>query len=94
MKKYELMTIINADLKEDGAKKVLTNVKAVIEDLKGTVGKVESWGKKKFAYKIKHLTQGYYDLVMFEAEPAVLAELKKRLNYFDGLVRYLITAKE
>lgn len=88
--KYELMVVLNTKLGEDG-------IKALIEKFKGypetttTFESVDEWGKRKLAYAIDDETEGYYVLMHFEASTDVPAELQRRLNITDGVLRSLIT---
>ncbi|MFA6981431.1 MAG: 30S ribosomal protein S6 [Patescibacteria group bacterium] len=93
-RKYEIMTISKISLGEAGAKKVLGTVQTHIESFEGKLGEIKPWGKRGFAYEIKHDTEGYYDVFEFEMDKKHLETLKSRLNLTDGLVRYLITALE
>lgn len=92
MKKYELMTIGKIDLGEKEAKNLSQKVQDEITSLSGVVGKVDVWGKRKFAYTINHDTEGFYTVVQFEMEPSSINVLKDKLNLIQGLVRYLVTA--
>lgn len=94
MKKYELMTITNVELGEDGARDLSNDIKDIISSLKGKVLDSDFWGKRKFAYKIKGKSEGFYEVIEFEVEPGELNPLKKKLNLQEQLVRYLITVIE
>lgn len=91
---YELMTILNIDLGEEGAKALSAQIKELITSLKGTVIESNFWGKRKFAYELNHATEGFYDVLKFEMERLALDKFKSKLNHMDNLVRYLITAIE
>lgn len=94
MKKYELMTITDLDLGEDGARDLSNEIKDIISSLKGKVLDSDFWGKRKFAYKIKNKTEGFYEVMEFEIKPEELNPFKKKLNLQEKLVRYLITVIE
>lgn len=94
MKKYELMTITNINLGEDGARDLSNDIKDIISSLKGKVLDSDFWGKRKFAYKIKGQTEGFYEVIEFEIVPSELNVFKKKLNLQEQLVRYLITVIE
>jgi len=94
MKTYEMMTIIKGDLGESGAKDVLQEVTKIIVDLNGEVIKDDFWGKRKFAYKINHEQEGYYEVKNFNFPPEKMKELKAKLNLVANLVRYLIMVTE
>ena len=91
--KYEVMFIINPELGEDGIKAVSEKFKAMLE----AAGKVEAyaeWGKRRLAYPIQDLTEGYYVLATFEAAPTFPAELERVFKITDGILRYLVTRCE
>ena len=94
MKHYELMTITNIDLKEEGARDISNSIKDLISSLGGSIKDTDTWGKRKFAYEINHKSEGFYEIINFEVNPSALADLKQKLNLINGLVRYLITATE
>lgn len=94
MKEYELMTITKQTLGEDGARSISNQVKDLITSNKGKVLDSDFWGKRKFAYEINHEVEGYYEVIKFEAPSEILPDLKTKMNYIDGLIRYLVTAVE
>jgi small subunit ribosomal protein S6 len=94
MNNYELMTIGKIDLGEKNAKSLSQNIQNIITSLGGKIEKFDFWGKRKFAYPIKHDTEGFYSVIQFNVDPSSINELKTKLNLENGLVRYLITAVE
>lgn len=92
MKKYEMMTISEAGLGEDGARSISNQIKDLITSKKGKVLDSDFWGKRNFSYKIKHQKEGYYEVVNFELDSKNLSDIKQKLNLTNGLTRYLITS--
>ena len=45
-----------------------------------TPGHVDRWGRRTFAYELKHRTEGYYVFIEFVAEPALVAEVDRMLT--------------
>lgn len=93
MKKYEIMTISDLDLGEDGARDISNKIKDLIGDNKGKVLDSDFWGKRSFAYEVNHKMEGFYEVISFELDPKSMAKFKQKLNLINGLVRYLITAQ-
>lgn len=91
MKEYELMTITKISLGEDGARSISNQIKDLISSGKGKVLDSDLWGKRKFSYEINHESEGRYEVIKFEANPQFIPELNSKLNYIDGLVRFLVT---
>lgn len=89
---YELMTITKIAIGEDKAKEISTNVQKLISSLGGKVEKTDFWGKRKFAYPIKHSTEGFYDVINFDLGKEKVALLKSKLNLMQEVLRYLFTA--
>lgn len=94
MKKYELMTIINIKLGEDGARDLSNTIKDMVTSLKGKVLDSDFWGKRKFSYVVEGEEEGFYEVMQLEMPPASLIEFKEKLNLNDDLVRYLVIATE
>ena len=93
MNKYESVTIINPNIKEDEMKELIENLKKVITDNKGIITNVENLGKKKLAYEIKKNKEGYYIVLKFEANPEVVTELERLYRIKDEIIKF-ITIKE
>ena len=62
--KYELMYIINPNLSEEETAAVVEKFKALVEQ-NGTLEEMEEMGKRKLAYEINYISEGYYVLVKF-----------------------------
>jgi len=92
MKHYEIMTIYNIDLGEEGALSLSKEVKDLIISLEGKIISDSFWGKRRFAYKIGLQEEGYYDVVQFDLVGDKISDLKSKLNGQNDLIRYLITA--
>ncbi len=88
MTKYETIFIAHPDLVEDEVKGLIEKMREVIENLNGQLIKVEEWGRRKLAYKLKKLTKGYYVLIRFLGNGQVLAELERNLRLSDSVLKY------
>ena len=90
MNNYEAVIILSATAAEEETVAFGEKMKALISS-NGELTNVEEWGKRKLAYAIEDETEGYYVLMHFEASTDVPAELQRRLNITDGVLRSLIT---
>lgn len=90
--KYELMYIINPNLSEEETSAVVEKFKALVEQ-NGTLEEMEEMGKRKLAYEINYISEGYYVLVKFTSGPDFPAELDRVLGITDGILRSLITRR-
>jgi small subunit ribosomal protein S6 len=87
---YEIMVIIDVGLEEDAIRASIDRVTNLITSRGGTVGRVDRWGKRRFAYELHHKWEGYYVLVGASAEPAVMAELDRMLHLADEVIRHKV----
>ena len=90
--KYEVMYIINPNFTEEQTAAVVEKFKALVE-ANGTLDEMEEMGKRKLAYEINYLSEGYYVLVKFTSSPDFPAELDRVLGITDGVIRSLITLR-
>ena len=90
--KYELMYIINPNLSEEETAAIVEKFKTLAEQ-HGTVEEVEEMGKRKLAYEINYISEGYYVLMKFTCGPEFPAELDRVLGITDGVMRSLITLR-
>ena len=91
--KYEALYIIDPQLTEDDTKALVERFKAMVE-AEGTLSGIEEWGKRRLAYPINDLNEGYYVLMNFEAKPEFPAELDRVMKITEGIMRCLITTVE
>lgn len=90
---YEVLYIINPNLGEEETAALVAKFKTLAEN-RGTVTEVDEWGKRKLAYLIDDLAEGYYVLMSFAADPAFPAELDRLMRINTGIMRSIIVSKE
>ncbi len=93
MNKYELGFVVSANIEDDEREDVVEKVKALIERFGGQISDVEDWGKKKLAYPIQHMNEGYYYFAHFEADATAPGEIEERIRIMDNVIRYLCVKK-
>lgn len=91
MNKYQLLFIIDNDIEDEAKDVVIDKFSNLIAELGGTVGMLDKWGTRKYAYPINFKNEGYYVLMQFEATPDVPAEVDRQMRINDNVVRQLIT---
>jgi small subunit ribosomal protein S6 len=92
MEKYELMYIITPTLGEEETAALVEKFKILVEQ-HGTLDEMDLMGKRKLAYEINYLSEGYYVLLKFTSSPDFPAELDRILGITDGIIRSLITVR-
>jgi small subunit ribosomal protein S6 len=89
MRPYEVVVIFDATLEEEAIRPVLDRATAPITKSGATVT-TDRWGKRRFAYELKHRWEGIYVLLAFNAEPAAVAELDRVLYLADEVLRHKV----
>ncbi|WP_296127945.1 30S ribosomal protein S6 [uncultured Anaerococcus sp.] len=90
---YEAVLIFKTDLADADRVALLDRFKGYIEE-NGEVVSVDDWGKRRLAYEINDLKDGYYYIVDFKAEPDHIKEFERRLRLSDSILRYMVIRKE
>lgn len=91
--KYEVLYIIDPAQGEEGIAALVEKFKALAEQY-GTVTEVDEWGKRRLAYPINDLPEGYYVLMNVEGKPEMPAELDRVFKITEGILRSLIINKD
>lgn len=94
MNKYELAIVVTAKIEDDQRAEVIEKCKALIERFGGTVTNVDDWGKKRLAYEVQKMKEGYYYFIAFDAESTVPAEIESRVRIMDNVIRYLVVRQD
>ena len=94
MRKYENIFVAHPSLDEEAVKALIEKFKGVIENGGGTVDNVDFWGKRKLAYEIAKVNEGYYTLINCTASPELPKELDRVLRITDGIIRHMIVKEE
>ena len=91
--KYELMFILNPALGVDGIEATVEKFKTLIKDGGGELEAAQEIGKRRLAYEINYISEGYYVLFHFAAPPELPKELDRVMGITDGIIRRLITVR-
>ena len=94
MSKYELTFFVNAKIEDDERAAVVDKCKALIERFGGTITNVDEWGKRRLAYEIQKMKEGFYYIVQFDAPTTAPAEIESRIRIMDNVMRYLVVKRE
>lgn len=94
MNKYELAVVVSAKLEDEARADVIEKVKALITRFGGNVTDVDEWGKRRFAYEIQKMKEGYYYFIQFDAETEVPAVLEEKLRITENVLRYLVVKQD
>ena len=89
MRNYEVVFVAAPTLASEELEGFINHIQTVVESKNGKVVKVENWGKKSLAYKIKRFREGYYVILNIEGDGSVITELERRFRVTDYIIRYI-----
>jgi len=87
---YEVMVIFDAELEEEDVRSAVDRSTKLIQAKGAELGHVDFWGKRRFAYRLKHRWEGYYVVFQAKAEPAAIDELHRSLSLADEVLRHKV----
>jgi len=90
MRDYEIMTIHRPELAEDEIDKKVTELESYLSEKGAKVTKRDLWGKRRFAYEIDHLSEGYYSVLAFQSETETINDFDRMLSLADEIIRHKI----
>ena len=88
MNQYETVFILTPVLSDDQTKETVAKFKKVLTDKGAEIVNEEAWGLKKLAYQIEKKTSGFYFLIEFKAEPAVIKTLETAYRRDEKVIRF------
>ena len=89
---YETLFAVNGTLPEEECKALVEKFVNLIKD-NGTDVDVNEWGKRRFAYPINYINEGYYVLVSYKSNADFPQELERQFGITEGILRYMTTTK-
>ncbi len=91
MRVYELGFILKPDLPEQDAQASIELVSQALTDGGATVDKVDDWGKRKLAYRVRGFWNGHYVFIRYSAaeSSSLNREVERRLRVADNIVKYM-----
>lgn len=94
MNQYELALVVNAKVEDDVKNAVVEAAKELITRFGGNITNVEDAGKKRLAYEIQKMKEGYYFFIQFDADATVPAEIESRVRIMDNVLRFLCIRRD
>ncbi len=94
MSKYELCVVLNAKIEDEERAAVLEKIKGYVTRFGGTISDVDEWGKKRLAYEIQKMKEGFYYFIHFEAETTAPREIENRIRIMENVMRFLVVKQD
>ncbi|MDE5779229.1 MAG: 30S ribosomal protein S6 [Lachnospiraceae bacterium] len=94
MNKYELALVVSAKIEDDARTDAVEKAKELIAKFGGNVTNVEDAGKKRLAYEIQKMKEGFYYFIQFDAESDVPAQVEAQIRIMEPVIRYLCVRQD
>lgn len=94
MNKYELVLVVSAKIEDEAREAVVEQAKGLVTRFGGVITDVEDQGKKRLAYEIQKMKEGYYYFIQFDAESTVPAEVESRVRIMENVLRFLCVRQD
>ena len=91
---YEHVFLARQDVTAQQVETMVETYKGVIETGGGTIEKIESWGVKSLAYRIKKNRKAHFTLLNISAPPAALAEMERQMQISEDVLRFMTVRVE
>ena len=88
MRSYEVMTIFRPGMAEPEVRTEVSTIEQALTAAGAEIKATDFWGKRRFAYEIEHLSEGYYALVTFEADAGAVNDVDRALSLSDNVLRH------
>jgi small subunit ribosomal protein S6 len=89
-RQYDLIFICRPDTPEPDIDKIISTLEHAATEKGGKIEKTEKWGRKRMAYRVQRLREGYYVFMLVRSSHGeVVKELERRLKVSDAVIKYL-----
>ncbi len=94
MNKYELALVVNAKVDDEVRLATVEKAKEYITRYGGTITNVDDWGKKRLAYEVQKMREGFYYFIQFDAESDCPVQLESHVRIMDNVIRFLCVRQD
>ncbi len=94
MNKYELTLVVSAKIEDDARLATVEAVKELIAKFGGTITNIDDQGKKRLAYEIQKMKEGFYYFIQFDAQATAPIEIESRIRIMENVIRFLCVSQE
>ena len=94
MNSYEVLYIIKPDVEDEARAALIERFAQIVKEDGGEVENIDDWGKRKLAYDIDYISEGYYVLMNFKAKADLPAELERNMKISEFVMRFMVLKKD
>jgi len=91
---YEHVLLARQDVTSQQVETMIDTYKGVIEQNGGRLEKIEMWGVKSLAYRIKKNRKAHFALLNIDAPPAAIAEMERQMQISEDVLRFMTVRVE
>jgi small subunit ribosomal protein S6 len=89
MRQYETMYVLRPDLNTEAINALVTRFQRVVTENGGVINQLQEIGKRRLAYEIEGVQEGYYVLMVYQGSTLIVKELGRTFMITDGVLRNL-----
>ncbi|MGB2246347.1 MAG: 30S ribosomal protein S6 [Alcanivorax sediminis] len=93
MRHYEVVFLVHPDQSEQ-VPAMIERYSAIVTDGKGTIHRLEDWGRRQLAYSINKIHKAHYVMLNIECDGETLAELENTFRFNDAVIRHLVIRRD
>jgi small subunit ribosomal protein S6 len=94
MNKYELAVVVSAKIEDEERAAVIERVKNYITRFGGTITNVDEWGKRRLAYEVQKMREGFYYFIQFESDSDCPNEVEDHVRIMESVIRHLCVRQD
>jgi small subunit ribosomal protein S6 len=94
MNSYEVALIVRPEVEEEAQQALIEQLSQILTSEGGEVENVEAWGRRRLAYPIKNVNEGFYYFVQGQFDSAALATADRTMRLSDSVVRHMILRRD
>ncbi|WML50380.1 30S ribosomal protein S6 [Neobacillus sp. PS3-34] len=94
MRKYEIMYIIRPNIEDEAKKALVERFNTILTDNGAESAETKDWGKRRLAYEINDLRDGYYQIVKVTSDSAAVEEFSRLAKINEDILRHLVIKVE
>ena len=90
MYNYEVALIIRPEIEEEAQTALIERLGELLTSEGGEVADVETWGRRRLAYPIRKIQEGYYYFIQGQFSASVLPELERTIKLNEDILRHMV----
>jgi small subunit ribosomal protein S6 len=94
LRNYQSVLILKPDLEEAQVDQSVEKITSILQKFGGSILKLDKWGKKRLAYRVKKNKFGYYLNIYHTCEPGKVPDLEREYQLYDQVIKYLVIRLE